>query len=89
MPTDDTAQHDEDNLHPSPDDALEPRSDVFDPARDEEHLEQDNETPASPPADIDAQEEKPVNPPLPPEPEDDATGNAHDDADNGTAQKAA
>jgi hypothetical protein len=36
------------NNHPSPDDALEPPDDIFNPAVDEERLEEDYDPPATP-----------------------------------------
>lgn len=42
---DDTNNNDE---HPSPDDALEPPDDIFNPTLDEERLEEDYDPPATP-----------------------------------------
>jgi hypothetical protein len=38
----------EDRLRPSPDDALEPPDDIYNPRVDQERLEQDNDTPTTP-----------------------------------------
>lgn len=42
----------DDNSRQSPDDALEPDDDIFDPTRDEEKLPEDNDSPAAPADDI-------------------------------------
>ena len=42
----------DDNSRLSPDDALEPDDDIFDPTRDEEKLAEDNTSPAAPADDI-------------------------------------
>lgn len=40
--------NEEDRLRPSPDDALELPDDIYNPALDEEHLEEDYDPPAAP-----------------------------------------
>lgn len=42
------ASDDDDRLEPSEDDALEPSDDIYNPKVDEEHLDQDFDTPAAP-----------------------------------------
>ena len=39
---------DDDQVHQTPDDALEPADDIFNPVRDEEKLPEDNDPPAAP-----------------------------------------
>ncbi|HKR81459.1 MAG TPA: hypothetical protein VJR27_00465 [Candidatus Saccharimonadales bacterium] len=64
--------------HPTPDDALEPKDDIFSPTRDEERLENDNEPPAT------AAPDSPVGPQLPPDhPEFDYDNDAHETYDEG------
>ena len=41
-------EDDENTVRPSPDDALEPPDDIFNPAVDEERLEEDHDAPAEP-----------------------------------------
>ena len=43
---------DDNNTQQSADDALEPKDDIFNPARDEEKLAEDNDPPATPADDI-------------------------------------
>jgi len=40
------------STHQSPDDALEPAGDIFNPNKDEETLDQDYDSPAAPPDDV-------------------------------------
>jgi hypothetical protein len=73
------ADNDDDNRHQSPDNALEPPDDIYNPVRDEEHLAEDNDPPATPAAHTKSGTQ------LPPDhPEFDYDHDAHEAYDEGT-----
>jgi hypothetical protein len=73
---------DDDNMHQSEDDALEPKDDIFNPDIDEERLEEDNDPPAAPADDVSA------TPLSPDAPDTDTDIDAHDAYDSGLSQAA-
>lgn len=71
--------------HPTPDDALEPADDIYNPTRDEETLSEDGDSPATPAPDSPAERPLPAD-----DPQLDYDRDAHEtyDAGNGTASGA-
>jgi hypothetical protein len=64
--------------HPTPDDALEPVDDIYNPTRDQDKLPEDNEPPAAPAPD------SPADPQLPADhPEFDYDNDTHETYDEG------
>ena len=54
--------NDDNTIHQTPDDALEPADDIYRPDRDEEKLEGDYDTPAAPPSDVTGKSMPPDDP---------------------------
>jgi hypothetical protein len=66
----------DDSIHQTPDDALEPADDIFNPNKDEETLDQDYDSPAASPDDV-------AGTIAPDHPDTDTDIDAHDAYDEG------